>query len=211
MLKIRELQKKRQEEAAAAAAAGGGGGGGGGGAGIGSTSNSPSPAPSSTNTTSSTKSSAAQLRIQKDLAELDLPKTIKLHFPRPQDVFYSELTITPQSGYYKSGHFHFKIEISGNFPIDPPKIKCVNKIYHPNIDLQGNICLNILREDWSPVLSLNSVLIGLNFLFLEPNPNDPLNKEAANMLVKDKKQFERNVRNSMRGGYVDGEYYDPVV
>lgn len=52
----------------------------------------------------------------------------------------------------------------------------VKKIYHPNIDLEGNVCLNILREDWKPVLSLQSIVVGLQFLFLEPNPDDPLNK-----------------------------------
>lgn len=73
------------------------------------------------------------------------------------------------------------------------------------------MCLNILREDWSPVLSLNSVLLGLNFLFLEPNPNDPLNKDAANMLVKNNPVFTRNVRLAMKGLYFDGEQYDRVV
>jgi ubiquitin-conjugating enzyme E2 M len=95
--------------------------------------------------------------------------------------------------------------------MEPPKIKCTNKIYHPNIDLEGNVCLNILREDWSPVLNLNSVLIGLNFLFLEPNPNDPLNKDAANVLVKNRALFTKNVRESMKGRYIDHEYYDRVV
>lgn len=201
MLKIRELQKKRQEEEAAAAAA-----------------NSKSPTPSSStasstnnNASSSSKVSAAQLRVQKDITELDLPKSIKLTFPNTADFFNFDLQIVPQDGYYKNGKFKFKIEIGQNFPIEPPKIKCLNKIYHPNIDLDGNICLNILREDWSPVLSLNSVLIGLNFLFLEPNPNDPLNKEAANMLVKDKNQFERNITTSMRGGYISLVHYDRVI
>ncbi|CUM67179.1 uncharacterized protein PRCAT00004872001 [Priceomyces carsonii] len=95
--------------------------------------------------------------------------------------------------------------------MEPPKIKCTDVIYHPNIDLQGNICLNILREDWSPVLNLNSVLIGLNFLFLEPNPNDPLNKDAANVLVKDTHLFAKKVKESMRGGYMDGHMYDRVI
>lgn len=206
MLRIRELQKKRQEEEAAAAAA---------------AANPKSPTSSSTSSSSnnsnnnafssSSKVSAAQLRVQKDITELDLPKSIKLTFPNTADFFNFDLQIIPQDGYYKNGKFKFKIEIGSNFPIEPPKIKCLNKIYHPNIDLDGNICLNILREDWSPVLSLNSVLIGLNFLFLEPNPNDPLNKEAANMLVKDKNQFERNVTTSMRGGYISLVHYDRVI
>ncbi len=56
------------------------------------------------------------------------------------------------------------------------QVKCEQKIYHPNIDLEGNVCLNILREDWKPVLTINSVVYGLQYLFLEPNPDDPLNK-----------------------------------
>lgn len=157
------------------------------------------------------KISSAQIRLQKDITELDLPTSIKLTFPDADDFFNFNLTIFPQQGYYKSGSFHFKVEINGNFPMEPPKIKCTDVIYHPNIDLQGNICLNILREDWSPVLNLNSVLIGLNFLFLEPNPNDPLNKDAANVLVKDTHLFAKKVKESMRGGYMDGHMYDRVI
>ncbi len=44
------------------------------------------------------------------------------------------------------------------------------QVYHPNIDLEGNICLNILREDWKPVLNVSSVIIGLQFLFLVGGP-----------------------------------------
>jgi ubiquitin-conjugating enzyme E2 M len=58
--------------------------------------------------------------------------------------------------------------------------KLAHKIYHPNIDLEGNVCLNILREDWKPVLNLQSIVVGLQFLFLEPNPDDPLNKGKFN-------------------------------
>lgn len=77
---------------------------------------------------------------------------------------------------YKNGTFNFTFVINNNYPHDPPKVKCIQKIYHPNIDLEGNVCLNILREDWKPVLNLNSVMVGLQFLFIEPNPADPLNK-----------------------------------
>lgn len=136
---------------------------------------------------------------------------MKIEFPDTSNLFHFNILIRPVEGFYKSGTFRFTVDIGENFPIDPPRIKCNQKIYHPNIDLEGNVCLNILREDWSPVLSLNSVLLGLNFLFLEPNPNDPLNKAAANVLVKNNSMFIRNVRLAMKGQYVDGEYYDRVV
>lgn len=82
------------------------------------------------------------------------------------------------------------------------RVKCkTHHVFHPNIDLEGNVCLNILREDWKPVLSINSVVYGLDFLFLDPNPEDPLNKEAAAMLRDQPRQFEQVVRQGIRRGW----------
>lgn len=153
----------------------------------------------------------SQIRLQKDITELDMPKSIQIKFADPQDISNFEIIINPQQGYYKQGKFKFEVNVTDNFPIEPPKIKCLQRIYHPNIDVNGNICLNILREDWSPALNLNAVLIGLNFLFLEPNPNDPLNKEAANVLKKRTYEFADNVAKSMHGKYVDNIPYDYVL
>lgn len=183
-LRIRQLQKKKQEEAEAAK-------------------NSPSSA--------SNKVQASQIRLQKDITELDLPKSIQVTFPDPDNISQFSITIKPQEGYYRNGKFNFQVNVNDNFPIEPPKIKCTQKVYHPNIDLDGNVCLNILREDWSPALNLNSVIIGLNYLFVEPNPTDPLNKEAANDLKKNPGSFSRNVLHSMRGSYVNNEFYDRVI
>ena len=74
-------------------------------------------------------------------------------------------------------------------------------MFHPNIDMEGNVCLNILREDWKPVLSINSVVYGLDFLFLDPNPEDPLNKEAAALLRDNPRQFEKVVSAGIRRGW----------
>lgn len=84
---------------------------------------------------------------------------------------------------------------------------CDTAIYHPNIDTQGNVCLNILRADWKPVLGVNPVILGLVFLFIEPNPNDPLNHDAARVLRDNPNQFATNVNRSMTGGTVDGIAY----
>ena len=62
-----------------------------------------------------------------------------------------------------------------------------------------------------PVLNLNAVIVGLQFLFLEPNASDPLNKEAAGDLMADRDRFKRNVRSSMGGGAVRGESFDRVM
>ncbi|KAK6332541.1 NEDD8-conjugating protein ubc12 [Orbilia blumenaviensis] len=157
------------------------------------------------------KVTAAQLRVQKDLGELSLPSTMKTHFPDPDDILNFTLTIEPDEGMYKGGSFNFDFTINQNFPHEPPKVLCKQKIYHPNIDLEGKVCLNILREDWKPVLNLNAVIVGLQYLFLEPNASDPLNKEAAEDLKTNRDNFKRNVRSSMGGGYVKNIQYDKVT
>ncbi|KAJ5626264.1 hypothetical protein N7510_002573 [Penicillium lagena] len=157
------------------------------------------------------KVTAAQLRVQRDLQELTLGSTMKMSFPNPDDILNFTLTIEPDEGMYKGGVFHFSFAVNQNFPHDPPKVKCTQKIYHPNIDLEGNVCLNILREDWKPVLNLNAVIVGMQFLFLEPNASDPLNKEAADDLRTNRDAFKRNVRSSMAGGSVRSVSYERVL
>ena len=63
----------------------------------------------------------------------------------------------------RSGHFEY---VCVSMFIVHVQVKCETKVYHPNIDLDGNVCLNILREDWKPVLTINSIVYGLQYLFL---------------------------------------------
>lgn len=154
------------------------------------------------------KVSAAVLRVQKDLNDLNLPKTCKVDFSDPDDLLNFKMTLIPDEGFYRGGKFCFNFTIPPGYPHEAPKVKCATKVYHPNIDLEGNICLNILREDWKPVLNLHSVIVGIQFLFLEPNPDDPLNESAADMLKTNRRMFEQNIIKSMRGGYIGSTYFD---
>ncbi|OQV21748.1 Translocating chain-associated membrane protein 1 [Hypsibius exemplaris] len=157
------------------------------------------------------KTSAAELRITKDLSELALPKSLKLDVPDKDNLQELNLVISPDEGFWKGGTFPFSIKIPNAYPHEPPKVKCIPKIYHPNIDYDGNVCLNILREDWKPVLTLSAVLYGLQFLFLEPNADDPLNKEAADLMVRNLPQFTQFVTDSLKGKTVAGRKFDNVL
>ena len=142
---------------------------------------------------------------------MDGGKVAKIDFPNPNDLTAFIVTISPDSGYWKGATYDFTFAIPPHYPHSPPKVDCTTKIYHPNIDLQGKVCLNILREDWRPVLDINSVIYGLIYLFYEPNPDDPLNHEAAELYRKDIKQFERLVHRTLRGGTMDGIYFEKLV
>lgn len=150
---------------------------------------------------------ASQIRVQRDVNELDVPDSIQVTFPNPDDLMNFVLVLKPEEGFYAAGAFEFSVTVPEDYPHKPPKVKCLTLVYHPNIDLQGNVCLNILRQDWKPVLTLSAVLYGLQLLFLEPNPDDPLNKDAADLLKRDKYAFKRNVDCALRGGYVAGTFF----
>jgi len=151
---------------------------------------------------------AAQLRAQGDIQEMDPIPGLELRWPDEANFMRMQLFITPNEGLYKGATYEFEITVPQSYPHDPPKCLCKTlPLYHPNFDWDGNPCLNILREDWRPVLSLSSVLQGLLFLFLEPNPYDPLNHEVAEVMKRDEKEFEKNVRLSLRGGTVAGRSF----
>ena len=146
-----------------------------------------------------------------DIAELDGGRVANIEFPNPNDLTVFHVSITPDSGFWKNATYKFKFDIPDHYPHSPPKIHCETKIYHPNINLEGKVCLNILREDWKPVLDINAVIYGLIFLFYEPNPDDTLKHEAAELFRKDVQQFERLVQRTLRGGILDGVNFEKLV
>jgi ubiquitin-protein ligase len=91
-------------------------------------------------------------------------------------VFMRGLKDTP----YMGAIYEMMVNIPQNFPFEPPKISFVTKVYHPNISNDGAICLDILKDAWSPALSIEKVILSISSLFQEPNPDDPLNTSAAN-------------------------------
>lgn len=65
------------------------------------------------------------------------------------------------------------------YPYSPPKVRFLTKIYHPNVDKLGRICLDVLKEKWTPALMIHSVLLSIQSLLSTPNPDDPLDATIA--------------------------------
>jgi len=132
---------------------------------------------------------------------------IKFHNGK-EDIMNFKVIISPNDGYHHKGTFVFDIRVPKSYPHDPPKVLCETAVFHPNIDQEGHVCLNILREDWKPVLTMQSIIMGLQFLFVEPNPHDPLNKEAAQLLADHPVKFKEMVAKTFKGQSLPGYTYE---
>ena len=86
------------------------------------------------------------------------------------------------------------IEFPNDYPFKPPKILFTTKVYHPNIKGTGEICLDILKDQWAPSHTIATVLVSLTALFVEPNVNDPLEPEIANIFTTDRAKFDETAR-----------------
>lgn len=140
---------------------------------------------------------AGVLRLQIDFQDLELPSNCKLKIPDKEKLQTFYIEIRPDSGLWLGGTYTFKFIVPDDYPHKAPKVTLEERIYHPNIDENGAVCLNLLKADWKPILTVQQILHGLMFLFLEPNPDDPLNHEAAKLMREDKARFKRKVTESV--------------
>lgn len=138
-------------------------------------------------------SMAAKQRIQKEVRDIRRdPPALCSARPSDEDLFSWKGTIMgPPDSPYQGGVFRLSILFPQDYPYRPPKVKFDTKIYHPNIDATGRICLDILREQWTPALTISSVLVSICSLLTDPNPDDPMVAEIAKMYKDDPQGYKQ--------------------
>ncbi|XP_062940458.1 ubiquitin-conjugating enzyme E2 D2-like [Cynocephalus volans] len=140
--------------------------------------------------------SMALKRIEKELLDLACdPPTHCSAGPVRDDLLHWQATIMgPNDSPYQGGVFFLKIQFPPDYPFKPPSVAFTTRIYHPNINKNGNICLNILKSEWSPVLTVSEVLLSVCSLLCDPNPDDPLVPEIAMIYKYDRQKYEKTAR-----------------
>ncbi|KAG7865211.1 hypothetical protein KL918_004793 [Ogataea parapolymorpha] len=100
--------------------------------------------------------------------------------PHEDNLRYFNVTIDGPSGSpYEGGKFKLELFLPDDYPMLAPKVRFLTKIYHPNIDRLGRICLDVLKANWSPALQVRTILLSIQALLSSPNPDDPLANEVA--------------------------------
>eukprot|EP00798_Chlamydomonas_sp_ICE-L_P006692 gene6693-3360_t len=93
--------------------------------------------------------------------------------------YFNVMILGPTQSPYEGGVFKLELFLPEDYPMAPPKVRFLTKIYHPNIDKLGRICLDILKDKWSPALQIRTVLLSIQALLSSPNPDDPLAEDIA--------------------------------
>jgi len=115
--------------------------------------------------------------------------------PTEDNLFLWKGTIPgPEGSVYEGGVFHVDVILAVDYPFSAPKVVFKTRIYHMNISDQGNICIDILKHNWSPALSLFKVMLSLSSLLTDPNPKDPLVPGIATQYIRDRKLHDSTAR-----------------
>lgn len=145
---------------------------------------------------STVSTTMALKRIHKELNDLarDPPAQCSAG-PVGDDMFHWQATIMgPNDSPYQNGVFFLTIHFPTDYPFKPPKVAFTTRIYHPNINSNGSICLDILRSQWSPALTISKVLLSICSLLCDPNPDDPLVPEIARIYKTDREKYNKIAR-----------------
>lgn len=102
--------------------------------------------------------------------------------PDENNARYFHVIVTgPSDSPFEGGLFKLELFLPEDYPMSAPKVRFITKIYHPNIDRLGRICLDILKDKWSPALQIRTVLLSIQALLSAPNPDDPLANDVAEL------------------------------
>lgn len=136
-------------------------------------------------------------RIQKEIKEIRKDTNAGITVEQdPSNVRHLTGSIKgPIDTPYAGGVFYVDIQIPQEYPFVPPKMKFTTKVWHPNISSQtGAICLDILKDQWSPALTVKTAMLSLQALLCSPEPSDPQDAEVAEMYKTDRETFNNTAK-----------------
>ncbi|CAF0931142.1 unnamed protein product [Rotaria sp. Silwood1] len=144
---------------------------------------------------------SAKKRLLKDLIQiqsLTIQDGVTATPLNESNLFEWQAIITgPDDTPYEGGIYELYISIPCDYPVKPPRVRFKTEVFHPNIYKNGDICIDILQNQWSQVMSIEKILISIRSLLNEPNINSPANPEAALLYKEHRNEFHRRIRNDI--------------
>ncbi|WUR04074.1 ubiquitin-conjugating enzyme E2 2 (UBC2) [Vairimorpha necatrix] len=151
--------------------------------------------------------SSAQKRLLKDYSAIknNIDKTI-FASPLDNNIFlWVAIILGPENTPFEDGTFNLVLIFDNTYPQNPPKVKFLSKMFHPNVYQNGELCLDMLKNRWSPSYDILGILISIQSLLNDPNIKSPANLEAADLYENDKLEYSKKVKETVIRSWVDTE------
>ena len=138
-------------------------------------------------------------RLIRDLKKLKIdPPAGIIAAPAEDNIMNWEGVIIGPSGTpWEGATLKLKLNFKETYPNEPPSVKFITKVYHPNVYGDGRICLDILQTNWAAAYDVSTILLSIQSLLTDPNPNSPANYEASRLYVENRTEYDRRVRDTL--------------
>lgn len=146
---------------------------------------------------------ASLRRIQNEVSQIntqsaEYSKMFSLNIVKDNIYKWKGVIYGPEDSLYEGAVFELDIELPENYPYSPLKVKFLTPISHVNVNKNGDICLDILKEKWTSSQNIRSVMLSIILLLSQPNIEDPLNSDLANLYKTNKKQYVDLIKKSCK-------------
>jgi ubiquitin-conjugating enzyme E2 A len=123
--------------------------------------------------------------------------------PLPNNILqFNAIIIGPSGGPFRDATLRLVLDFQENYPDKPPNVKFITQVFHPNVYSNGELCLDILQNRWSPTYDIAAILTSVQSLLHDPNPDSPANSEAARLYQHDKLQYEQRVKDCVEESWM---------
>lgn len=149
-------------------------------------------------------STSARKRLMRDFKRIqaDPPGGVSAS-PVPDDIMmWNAVIIGPDATPFEDGTFRLVLKFDENYPSNPPVVRFLSEMFHPNVYPSGDLCLDILQNRWSPTFDVSTILTSIQSLLNDPNTASPANVEAANMFRDHRSQYSKRVRETVEKSWL---------
>lgn len=138
--------------------------------------------------------SFTNLRLTRELIKLKDEKIDGIEIVDTNNLrIWNAIVSGPIDTPYEKYNFNIEIKFNNEYPMKPPSVKFISPMYHPNVYVDGKICVDILQGEWTPSQNVRTILVSIRSLLMDPNPNSPANREAAILFKRNIEEYKEKV------------------